>query len=173
MPTFHSLLSPFWKPTSATQPLTNHCIQQPHTYSSSTSAATLNRMSLALDASLTAAASRLSTLHAHLHTTLSTYEKHYVFLRHIAHDAIGSNAALRRSAAQLERTTQELEEAFEAVEVAVEVARLKARVQKEGMEGVMAEDARLWESRGAGDMAVELRARAVRRWKGAEREHGE
>ncbi|KAF2450228.1 hypothetical protein P171DRAFT_479332 [Karstenula rhodostoma CBS 690.94] len=170
MSPFKYLLPSFLQPTPApTQPPLP-------THSPRPSIPTLHRKSLALASALTAAESRLSTLHAQMHTALSSYETHYAFLRRIAHDAAGSNAnaALQRNTAQLERVARGLEEAFEAVEVAVQVARVKARAQREGVEELVREDERL-----AGFVAErdnddeELRARAARRWEGAERESGE
>lgn len=173
MSAFKSLLPSFLRPTVPTHTSTNH--SRLLTQISPPSASTLHRKSLTLSSALTAAESHLSALHAQMQTALSAYEAHYAFLRRVAHDAVGSNAhaALQRNTAQLEQVARELEESFEAVDLAVQVARVKARAQREGVEGLLQENKRLRRCLAGGDDRggeLRARARAARRWEGIERE---
>lgn len=147
---------------------------RPIKYRPSSSTTILQRKGKALDVALTAATDHLSTLHTTIHTTLSTYENHYTFLRGVAHDAVNSNAALQRSQARLGRISHTVEEAFEAVDLAIQVARFKSRVNREEIERLVAENERLRASiAGKEHNANESRRKAAGTWKGAHRESGE
>lgn len=134
---FRNMLPPFLKNSNGGQNTQRPREQTLHPGRASPT--TLHRKSRALEASLESAESHLSTLRAKVHATISAYEQHYRFLRHVAYSAANASTPLINNEKVLKKREEELVDAFENVELAIQVARLKARAQKQETESLIKE----------------------------------
>ena len=136
MSTFRNILPSFLTNSDSSKNVQN----SPRiTHRSRSSTTTLHRKADSLASSLVAAESHLSTLRTKVHTILSAYEQHYHFLRRAAHVSANSNAVLERNGALLATREEELTEIIEDLNLALQVAGLKAKAQREEIDGLVDE----------------------------------